>query len=53
MSVVKLFLKFVQICSNEFMEENWERAKQESKDLKVEHALKIVNKDFHKYKKEG
>lgn len=54
MSVVKLFLKFVQICSNKFIEENWERAKQESKDLKIEHTVEIiVNKDFHKYKQGG
>lgn len=53
MSVVKLFLKFVQICSNKVIEGNCERAKQESKDLKIEYTVKIVNKDFRKYRQEG
>lgn len=54
LSVVKLFLKFVQICSNKFIEESWEGGRQKSKDLKVEDTVEIiVNEEFHKHKQEG
>ena len=34
--VVKFFLKFAWICSNKLMEENWDGARRESKEIKFE-----------------